>query len=170
MTSMDTGSGAAVAVTVNGQPHQMRVEPRKLLADFLREELGLTGTHIGCEEGICGACTVRVDGQLVKSCMMLTVEAHDCEVETVEGLSGEQSMHPVQEAFCAEFALQCGFCTPGMVMAAVDLLERHPDPDEETVRQGLVGNLCRCTGYQNIVRAVQRAADGSQGRTEGQQA
>jgi aerobic carbon-monoxide dehydrogenase small subunit len=147
-----------ISVRVNGQEHRAEVEPRRLLVDLVRDDLQLTGTHIGCEDGLCGACTVLVDGIPVKSCLMLVVEADGSDVETIEGLSSVEDLHPLQQAFSDEFALQCGFCTPGMIMSAKALLEANPDPDEESIRQGMVGNLCRCTGYQNIVRAIQRAA------------
>ncbi|HVC72649.1 MAG TPA: (2Fe-2S)-binding protein, partial [Mycobacteriales bacterium] len=129
--------------------------PRLLLSDFLRHSLGLTGTHVGCEHGVCGACTVRLDGVAVRSCLLFAVQVDGAEVQTVEGLD----WGPLQEAFRANHALQCGFCTPGMIMASVDLLKHNPAPSDEEIRHGLEGNLCRCTGYQNIVRAVRQAAD-----------
>jgi carbon-monoxide dehydrogenase small subunit len=146
-----------IAVTVNGTRHDIAVEPRTLLVYFLREQLGLTGTNVGCDTSSCGACTVLLDGESVKSCTVLAVQADQAVVTTIEGLSGE---HPVQRAFHEHHALQCGYCTPGFVMAAVSLLREHADPSEDEIRHGLEGNLCRCTGYHNIVQAV-RAAAGS---------
>jgi carbon-monoxide dehydrogenase small subunit len=147
-----------VSVTVNGDAYSAEVEPRLLLVHFIRENLGLTGTHIGCDTTNCGACTVLVDGTAVKSCTMLAVQADGRQVTTVEGMAQASELHPVQEGFREEHALQCGFCTPGMMMSAMALLERNPDPTEEEVRWALSGNLCRCTGYQNIVKAVLWAA------------
>ena len=150
-----------VTVTVNGRPVAAGVADRTLLVHFLRDEAGLTATNIGCDTSSCGACTVLLDGQSVKSCTVLAVQADGSEVTTVEGLASDSGdMHPVQRAFHAEHALQCGFCTPGMVMAAVSLLAENPKPTEEQVRSGLEGNLCRCTGYHNIVRAVLAASEG----------
>jgi carbon-monoxide dehydrogenase small subunit len=148
----------AVALTVNGEACEGEVEPRTLLVHFLREHLGLTGTHVGCVVGECGACSVLVDGALVKSCLMLAVQADGREVTTIEGLAERGALHPVQEAFVQRFALQCGFCTPGFVMAAHALLRSNPDPTEEEVRQVLSSNLCMCTGYVQIVEAVKEAA------------
>jgi aerobic carbon-monoxide dehydrogenase small subunit len=147
-----------VTVTVNGEQRVAEVEPRVLLAHLLRQGLGLTGTHIGCDTTNCGACTVLVDGAPTKSCTMLAVQADGHEVRTVEGMAQASELHPVQEGFRAEHGLQCGFCTPGMMMSAMALLTRNPDPTEEEIRWALSGNLCRCTGYQNIVKAVQWAA------------
>lgn len=147
-----------IRVEVNGETIEREVEPRLLLIHFLREELGLTGSHIGCDTSHCGACTVLVDDQAVKSCTMLAVQADGARITTIEGLASNGQLHPVQEAFWKEHGLQCGYCTPGMIMASVQLLNRHPNPTEEEIRRGLEGNLCRCTGYQNIVRSVQRAA------------
>ncbi len=147
-----------VAVTVNGTPHEVDVEPRTLLVYFLREQLGLKGTNVGCDTSSCGACTVLLDGESVKSCTVLAAQADGCEVTTIEGLAAGDELHPVQQAFHEQHALQCGFCTPGFVMASVALLDGNPNPSEEEIRSGLEGNLCRCTGYQNIVRAVQSAA------------
>jgi carbon-monoxide dehydrogenase small subunit len=147
-----------VAMTVNGQERSAEVEPRLLLVHFLREKLRLTGTHIGCDTTSCGACTVLLDGIPVKSCTMFAVQAEGREVTTVEGLATAGTMNPIQEGFKEEHGLQCGFCTPGMLLAAKALLEENPDPSEEDVRWALSGNLCRCTGYQNIVNAVQWAA------------
>jgi aerobic carbon-monoxide dehydrogenase small subunit len=147
-----------VTVTVNGEQRVVEVEPRVLLAHLLRQGLGLTGTHIGCDTTNCGACTVLVDGAPTKSCTMLAVQADGHEVRTVEGMAQASELHPVQEGFRAEHGLQCGFCTPGMMLSAMALLTRNPDPTEEEIRWALSGNLCRCTGYQNIVKAVQWAA------------
>jgi carbon-monoxide dehydrogenase small subunit len=147
-----------VTVTVNGEERTVEVEPRVLLAHLLRQGLGLTGTHIGCDTTNCGACTVLVDDTPVKSCTMLAVQTDGHEVRTVEGMAQANQLHPVQEGFKEEHGLQCGFCTPGMMMSAMALLERNPDPTEEEIRWALSGNLCRCTGYQNIVKAVQWAA------------
>jgi aerobic carbon-monoxide dehydrogenase small subunit len=147
-----------ITIQVNGAEQQHEVEPRLLLVHYLREVLGLTGTHVGCDTSQCGACTVLVDGKTVKACTMLAVQADGSEVTTIEGLAPEGRLHPLQEAFWEEHGLQCGFCTPGMIMAATGLLRTHPHPDERTIRLGLEGNLCRCTGYHNIVKAVQSAA------------
>ena len=149
-----------IAVTVNGEPCEGDVEPRTLLVQFLREHLGLTGTHVGCVVGECGACSVLVDGALVKSCLMLGVQAHEREVTTIEGLAKDGALHPVQEAFVNGFALQCGFCTPGFVMAAHALLQRNPNPTEEEIRHDLSSNLCMCTGYVQIVEAIKSLAAG----------
>jgi carbon-monoxide dehydrogenase small subunit len=143
---------------VNGATHAHEVEPRLLLAHFLRETLGLTGTNLGCDTSQCGACTVLMDGQAVKSCTVLAVQADGCQVTTVEGLARDGKLHPLQEAFWEKHGLQCGFCTPGMLMNAVDLLQRNPNPTEAEIRHGLEGNLCRCTGYQNIVASIAQAA------------
>ena len=147
-----------VTVTVNGQERSAEVEPRLLLVHLLRSKLGLTGTHVGCDTTSCGACTVLLDGTPVKSCTMFAVQAEGRELTTVEGLAAPGSFHPIQEGFKEEHGLQCGFCTPGMLLASKALLEENPDPSEEEVRWALSGNLCRCTGYQNIVRAVRAAA------------
>jgi carbon-monoxide dehydrogenase small subunit len=148
-----------VSVTVNGRAYHREVEPRLLLSDFLRHELGLTGTHVGCEHGVCGACTVLVDGQIARSCLMLAVQADGCEITTVEGLApSADQLHPIQEAFWEAHGLQCGFCTPGILITTVALLQQNPAPTDEEIRAGLSGNLCRCTGYQNIVKAVRMAA------------
>jgi aerobic carbon-monoxide dehydrogenase small subunit len=147
-----------IAVTVNGERREAEVEPRQLLVYFLREQLGLTGTNVGCDTSSCGACTVLLEGESVKSCTVLAVQADDCEVTTIEGLAQDGELHPVQRAFHEQHALQCGYCTPGMVLAAVSLLQEQPSPSEQEIRQALEGNLCRCTGYHNIVRAVQAAA------------
>jgi aerobic carbon-monoxide dehydrogenase small subunit len=147
-----------VRVTVNGVAHEGRCEPRKLLVDFLREDLGLTGTHIGCEHGICGACTILVNGEAARSCLMLAVQADGAELVTVEGLAREGRLHPLQEAFREHHGLQCGFCTPGMLLTALDLLRVNPEPTEAEIREGLSAVLCRCTGYHGIIKAVQAAA------------
>src|SRR5215204_6749632 len=150
-------------MTVNGVQYDQDVEPRLLLVHFLRDTLGLTGTHVGCDTSNCGACTVHVDGEAVKSCTVLAVQADGAEVTTIEGMGRDGGLHPLQEAFWANHGLQCGYCTPGMIMAAADLLNRNPDPSEEEVREGLEGNLCRCTGYHNIVKSVLDAAGKSDG-------
>jgi aerobic carbon-monoxide dehydrogenase small subunit len=152
-----------VEVTVNGERHESEVEPRLLLVHYLRDHLGLTGTHVGCDTSNCGACTVHLNGEAVKSCTVLAVQADGAEVTTIEGIGQEGALHPLQEAFWAEHGLQCGYCTPGMIMAAADLLARTPDPSEGEIREALAGNLCRCTGYQNIVKAVQSAAAQTRG-------
>jgi aerobic carbon-monoxide dehydrogenase small subunit len=149
---------ANIDITVNGSTHRSEVEPRLLLVHYLRDTLGLTGTHVGCDTSQCGACTVLLDGVSVKSCTVLAVQADGAQVTTVEGLATENTLHPIQTAFWQEHGLQCGFCTPGMMISAVDLLRRNPDPSEAEIRAGLEGNLCRCTGYHNIVKAVQSAA------------
>ncbi len=149
---------ARIRVTVDGVGYDDDVEPRMLLVHYLRERLGKTGTVIGCDTSNCGACTVHLDGQSVKSCSVLAVQVDGCEVTTIEGLARDGVLHPMQQAFHDNHALQCGFCTPGMIMQAVDLLGDNPDLDERAVREGIEGNLCRCTGYQNIVRAIQDAA------------
>src|SRR3954467_2278747 len=147
-----------ITVTVNGQRYVGDVEPRQLLVHFLRESLGLTGTHVGCDTSNCGACTVHLDGDAVKSCTVLAVQADGAEVTTIEGLGSEGSLLPLQEAFWNNHGLQCGYCTPGMIMAGADLLARNPDPSEHEVRHAISGNLCRCTGYHNIVKAILDAA------------
>ena len=147
-----------VTVTVNGTRYERTVEPRLLLSDFLRHDLGLTGTHVGCEHGVCGACTVLFDGQPVRSCLMFAVQADGHEVLTVESLGTMDDLHPLQEAFWEAHGLQCGFCTPGFLMSLLPFLEDNPDPNEEEIREAIAGNLCRCTGYQHIVDAVKLAA------------
>ena len=147
-----------IRLTVNGVVREGRAEPRKLLVDFLREDLGLTGTHVGCEHGICGACTILLNGEAARSCLMLAVQANGAEILTIEGLATDGKLHPLQEAFWEHHGLQCGFCTPGMLLAAYDLLRVNPSPTEPEIRAGLSAVLCRCTGYQGIVRAVQAAA------------
>ncbi|NUQ36756.1 MAG: (2Fe-2S)-binding protein [Caldilineales bacterium] len=149
-----------ISLTVNGQRYQRQVEPRLLLSDFLRHELDLTGTHVGCEHGVCGACTILVDGVAVRSCLMFAVQADGCELLTVEGLApGPEQLHPLQAAFRQAHALQCGFCTPGFLMTLAPWLAQHPNPTDEEIRLALSGNLCRCTGYQHIVEAVKMAAE-----------
>jgi len=149
-----------ISVTVNGSVHTSDVEPRRLLVHHLRDDVGLTGTNVGCDTSSCGACTVLVNGESVKSCTMLAVQADGQEITTIEGLADGTTMHPMQAAFQEQHGLQCGFCTPGMVLAAVSLLEEQPNPTERDVREGIEGNLCRCTGYHNIVKAVLAAAEG----------
>jgi aerobic carbon-monoxide dehydrogenase small subunit len=149
---------AHVDLVVNGSRAQLDVEPRRLLADALRHDLGLTGTHLGCEHGVCGACTVLVDGEAVRSCLMLAVQADGCVVDTIEGAGDAAGLHPVQQAFVDEHGLQCGFCTPGLIMATIELLRHDPDPTDDEIREQLSGNICRCTGYVHVVRAVRRAA------------
>ena len=148
-----------VALTVNGTRYAGRVEPRRSLADFLRGDLGLTGTHIGCEHGVCGACTILMDGRSVRSCLLFAIQADGAELTTIEGVAQGKELHPIQRAFKQEHALQCGFCTPAMILTALELLRETPSPSEEEIRIGLSGNLCMCTGYVNIVRAVKVAAE-----------
>ncbi len=157
-------SRVPITVTVNGQLHAGDVEPRQLLVHFLRESLGLTGTHVGCDTSNCGACTVHLDGDAVKSCTVLAVQADGAEVTTIEGMGSEGDLHPMQEAFWEHHGLQCGYCTPGMIMAGADLIAKNPDPTEHEVREALAGNLCRCTGYHNIVKAVLSAAKATSGQ------
>ena len=154
-----------IRITVNGAIYERSVEPRLLLSDFLRNELGLTGTHVGCEHGVCGACTVLVNGDSARSCLFLAAQLDGATVDTVEGLGTAQAMSAMQKAFHECHALQCGFCTPGMLITAIDLLKKFPNPDDEQIREGLSGNLCRCTGYQNIVRAVRMVADDIQAQS-----
>ena len=162
MTTLESNSVElpvrSIRLTVNGRMVQRTVEPRLTLADFLRVELGLTGTHLGCEHGVCGACTVLFDGQPVRSCIMYAIQASDHDIRTVEDLAPGEELHPIQQAFWEHSALQCGFCTPGFLMTVLDFLERHPEPTEAEIREALSGNLCRCTGYQPIIAAVQDAA------------
>jgi carbon-monoxide dehydrogenase small subunit len=148
-----------VTLHVNGSERTIDVEPRLLLVQALRESLGLTGTHVGCDTSSCGACTVLLDGVSVKSCTMFAVQAEGSAVTTIEGIGTREDLHPMQEAFWTQHGLQCGFCTPGMIMSAVDLIARHPDPSEDQIRLGIEGNICRCTGYENIVKAVRVAAE-----------
>ena len=149
---------AQISLTVNGKARKAQVEPRLLLVHYLREQLRLTGTHVGCDTSQCGACTVLVDGRSVKSCTMFAVQADGSTITTIEGLATDGQLHPLQHAFWEEHGLQCGYCTPGMIMAAVTLLEQKPKPSEQEIREGISGNFCRCTGYQHIVNAIQRAA------------
>jgi carbon-monoxide dehydrogenase small subunit len=155
-----------LALTVNGTHHQQSVEPRVLLSDFLRHDLGLTGTHVACEHGVCGACTVLLDGEPVRSCLIFAVQAHGHSVTTVEGLGAVDRLHPVQEAFRQAHGVQCGFCTPGILTSVVPFLAENPDPSEEEIREALSGNLCRCTGYQHIVDAVKLAAQNMKAANE----
>jgi carbon-monoxide dehydrogenase small subunit len=148
-----------ITVTVNGTQYERAVEPRLLLSDFLRHELGLTGTHVGCEHGVCGTCTVIFDGQAIRSCLTFAVQANGHEIQTVEGLGTMDDLHPLQEAFREAHGVQCGFCTPGFLMTLVPFLEQNPDPSEEEIREAISSNLCRCTGYQHIVDAVKLAAE-----------
>ncbi|HEU4884024.1 MAG TPA: (2Fe-2S)-binding protein [Longimicrobium sp.] len=156
-----------VSLSVNGAPYRRVVEPRLLLSDFLRGELGLTGTHVGCEHGVCGACTVLMDGEAVRSCLVFAVQADGAQVVTVEGLDSAGELHPLQEAFRDAHGLQCGFCTPGILMSMIPFLRDNPHPDEPTIREALSGNLCRCTGYQNIVQSVALAAERMRGADSG---
>ena len=153
-----TDEERVVRLKVNGVERRAIAEPRTLLVDFLRHELDLTGTHVGCEHGVCGACSVRMDGQIVRSCIMFAVQAEGAEVETVEGLARDGELHPIQQAYREKHGLQCGFCTPGFLLATQTLLEQKPNPSEQEIREFLSGNVCRCTGYVNIVAAVQEAA------------
>ena len=148
-----------IEFVVNGKPRELDVEPRRLLVQAIREDLDLTGTHVGCDTSQCGACTVHLDGHAVKSCTMLAVQADGSEVTTIEGLADGESLHPMQAAFWEKHGLQCGFCTPGMIMTAVDLLNRNPDPTDAEIRHAIEGNYCRCTGYQKIVAAIRHAAE-----------
>ena len=148
----------SIRLTVNGATREARCEPRKLLVDVLREDFGLTGTHVGCEHGICGACTILINGEAARSCLMLAVQADGAELMTIEGLAQHGKLHPLQEAFREHHGLQCGFCTPGMLMTALDLLRTNPEPTEAEIREGISAVLCRCTGYQNIIKAVEAAA------------
>ena len=157
--SMVAPATVSVTMTVNGKEHTAAVEPRTLLVHFIRENLGLTGTHIGCDTSSCGACVVHMNGASVKSCTVLAVQADGAEITTIEGLGSVDNLHPMQEGFWEMHGLQCGYCTPGMIMAGVALLKRNPSPSEDEIRHALEGNICRCTGYQNIVKAIQWAAD-----------
>jgi carbon-monoxide dehydrogenase small subunit len=149
----------AISINVNGKSEAATVEPRRLLVHFLREELGLTGTHVGCDTTQCGACTVIMDGQTVKSCTIFAAQADGSEITTIEGVGSDGHLHPMQEGFWEEHGLQCGYCTPGMIMAGIGLLKENPHPSEQEIREGIAGNLCRCTGYQHIVKAIQYAAE-----------
>jgi aerobic-type carbon monoxide dehydrogenase small subunit (CoxS/CutS family) len=155
---VDSGELAHVKLTVNGAARDGRCPPRKLLVDFIREDLGLTGTHVGCEHGICGACTILVDGEAARSCLMLAVQADGADLTTVEGLARGETLHPLQEAFREHHGLQCGFCTPGMLLTALDFLSTNPQPTEQQIREGISAVLCRCTGYHGIIKAVAAAA------------
>ena len=148
----------SVVLNVNGAGRSVSVEPRKTLADAIREDLGLTGTHLGCEHGVCGACTVLIDGEVVRSCLMLAVQAGGAEITTIEGIGAGDDLHPMQQAFSEYHGLQCGFCTPGMILAGIDVVSRNPDPSRQEIREEMGGNICRCTGYQKIVESVQAAA------------
>ena len=148
----------AITLNVNGRNQTTLAEPREILADVLRDRLGLTGTHLGCEHGVCGACTVLLDGEMVRSCLLFAVQAQGAEITTIEGLEEDGELHPMQKAFSEYHGLQCGFCTPGMILAGIDLLKRNPDPTAEEVRDDMGGNICRCTGYQKIVESVLGAA------------
>ncbi len=148
-----------ITTTINGKQYSHDVEPRMSLAQYLREILNLTGTHIGCDTSSCGACTIHLNGDAVKSCTLLAVQADGCEITTIEGMADGGNLHPIQEAFKENHGLQCGFCTPGMVMTAADILKNNPNPSEEEIRHGLEGNFCRCTGYHNIVKSIQHAAE-----------
>jgi carbon-monoxide dehydrogenase small subunit len=152
-----------ITVTLNGRRHEREVEPRRLLSDFIREDLRQTGTHVGCEHGVCGSCTVLMDGKSVRSCLTFAVMADGTEITTIEGLGTVENMHPLQQGFWEKHGLQCGFCTPGMLMTALELLRENPNPSVDEIREALSGNLCRCTGYQTIVEAIQRAASLMQG-------
>ena len=155
---IDAGTVQTIEVTINGEKHRATVPSRRLLVHFLRDSLGMKGTHVGCDTGSCGACTVIVDGKLTKSCMMLAPQADGAEIETIEGVAQNGELTPVQRAFHEQHGLQCGYCTPGLVMAATFLLRRNPDPTEEEIRRAIRGNICRCTGYMNIVRSIESAA------------
>lgn len=148
-----------LSLTVNGTSYQKEIDPRTLLSDFLRHDLGLTGTHVGCEHGVCGACTILLDGAAVRSCLIFAPQAHNHEITTVEGLGTIDNLHPIQEAFREAHALQCGFCTPGILTTLIPYLEENPNPNEDEIREAISGNLCRCTGYQHIIDAVKIAAD-----------
>ena len=155
---------AEVTLTVNGRKRSATVEPRMLLVDFLRHELGMTGTHIGCEHGVCGACTILLDGRTARSCLHFAVAVDGSEVDTVEGVASQDLLHPIQEAFHQHHALQCGYCTPGFLMTTIELLKQNPNPDEAAIRRALTNNICRCTGYTNIIKAVAAAAAALQER------
>ena len=148
----------SVVLNVNGTSRTISVEPRKTLADAIREDLGLTGTHLGCEHGVCGACTVLFDGEVVRSCLLFAVQAEGAEITTIEGIGDGDALHPMQRAFSEYHGLQCGFCTPGMILAGIDVLSRNPDPSRQQIREEMGGNICRCTGYQKIVESIQAAA------------
>ena len=155
---------AEITLTVNGRKRSATVEPRMLLVDFLRHELGMTGTHIGCEHGVCGACTILLDGRTARSCLHFAVAVDGAEIDTVEGIASQDQLHPIQEAFHQHHALQCGYCTPGFLMTTIELLKQNPNPDEAAIRRALTNNICRCTGYTNIIKAVAAAAAALQAR------
>jgi aerobic carbon-monoxide dehydrogenase small subunit len=159
--SADVGTVHPISITINGETYERTVEARQLLVHFIRDVVGLQGTHIGCDTGNCGACSIIVNGKLVKSCMMLAAQCDGATVETVEGLASDGELSPLQRAFHEEHGLQCGYCTPGLLMSATYLLRQNPDPDEDEIRRGIRGNICRCTGYVNVVKAVQSAAGGA---------
>lgn len=165
MASLD--ERRSVRLEVNGVEYEREVEVRRTLGDLLRDDLELTGTHFGCEHGVCGACTVQVDGQAVRSCLMLAVQAHGQSVKTIEGMAPDEGLHPIQQAFWDNKGQQCGFCTPGMILATEDFLRRNPDPTREEIREGMSGNICRCTGYQFIVDSIEAAAAAVKGDTNG---
>lgn len=154
-----------IAVTVNGKEYEREVRPRRLLSDFIRHDLGLTGTHVGCEHGVCGMCTILLNGETARSCLTFAVQADDAEIETVENLGSVDDLHPLQEAFTEEHGLQCGFCTPAMLLTSKELLENNPDPDQDEIRETISNNLCRCTGYQDIIDSVDLAAEKMQEKT-----
>lgn len=163
----EAGTTHAITTTINGETYQQTVQARQLLVHFIRDSLGLKGTHIGCDTGNCGACSVIVDGKVVKSCMMLAAQADGAEIETVEGLAEDGELTPVQRAFNQHHGLQCGYCTPGMLISATQLLRRNPSPSEEEIRRAIRGNICRCTGYVNVIRSIDEAAGGAEQGTEG---
>jgi carbon-monoxide dehydrogenase small subunit len=163
----DANAPRDITLTINGRQYSGRAEPRKLLVDFIRDDLGLTGTHVGCEHGVCGACTILVDGEPVRSCLLFAVQANGAELLTVEGLANGEELHPIQEAFWEAHGLQCGFCTPGFLITTLHFLGENKAPSETEIREALSGNLCRCTGYQNIVKAVQIAAEKLSGQRPG---
>ncbi|GGG25923.1 (2Fe-2S)-binding protein [Paenibacillus abyssi] len=158
MIKMSAGERVEISLKINGKVYEERTEPRKLLSDFLREECGLSGTHVGCEHGVCGACTVLVDGAAVRSCLMFAIQAEGADIQTVEGLAKDGQPHSLQKAFSECHALQCGFCTPGILMSAVDFLDSHADPTTDEIKEMLSGHLCRCTGYKGIIDAIEQAA------------
>ena len=158
MEPLGNNSRHSVQLKVNGINYQLEVEARRLLVDVLRDDLGLTGTHVGCEQGVCGSCTVMLNGQAINSCLMFAVQANGTEIKTVEGLAPGHELHPLQKAFKQQHALQCGFCSPGVLLNSLDLLQKNPQPDEAEIKEGISGNMCRCGGYDNIVKAIQEAA------------
>ena len=164
METLGNNSRHSIQFKVNGIKYQLEVEARRLLVDVLRHDLGLTGTHVGCEQGVCGSCTVMLNGQAVNSCLMFAVQADGTEIRTVEGLAQGHELHPLQKAFKEQHALQCGFCSPGVLLNSLDLLQKNPQPDEAEIKEGLSGNMCRCGGYDNIVKAIQQAASDLAGK------